>query len=289
MTISCFINGGFGNQLFQIFATIAYGLEHNQLFLFQYFDHTGLRRTYWRNFLNHLAILTTANPIHEISNSDIDQYPVIHEQQEMKYTPLPIPTTNVRLHGYFQSPRYFEKYRDDIFTLIQLEAQKQQIWQIYDNYFMGQIALSIPVISMHFRLGDYKNNPCHNILKVDYYDRAIDRMQLLYNAPPIMRILYFCEEEDNDAVYDKIQQLSGKYPTIDFIKVDDQIEDWKQVLIMSLCNSNIIANSTFSWWGAYFNTSASKQVIYPKQWFGVGLAHINMKDSDTFPQDWIRI
>jgi len=289
MTVSCFINGGLGNQLFQIFTTIAYGMEHQQLFLFQYYDHCGPRPTYWRNFLNHLSILTTANPIHEVSNSDIDHYPHMREQQEMKYHPLAPPFSNVRLHGYFQSPRYFDKYRQDIFELIQLEAQKRQIRQDYDNYYVGQTAQRIPVISMHFRLGDYKGNPCHNVLEYEYYEQAVERMQLIYNAPNRMRVLFFCEAADNDIVYDKIRRLAQKFLNVEFVKVDDQIEDWKQMLLMSLCDSNIIANSTFSWWGAYFNTTPNRQVVYPKQWFGPGLSHIDMEAADTFPQDWHRI
>ena len=290
MTVSCFINGGLGNQLFQIFATIAYAMEHRQIFIFQYYDYSGTRPTYWRNFLNHLSIITTANPIYEVSNADIDQYPHMREQQEMKYTPLPPPTNvHVRLHGYFQSPKYFEEYRDAIFDLIHLDSQKQTIREDYDNYYVGQTAENIPVISMHFRLGDYKGNPCHNVLEYDYYEQAVDRMRFLYNAPAKMRVLYFCEEVDNDIVYDKIRRLAQKYPTVEFVKVDDQIEDWKQMLLMSLCNSNIIANSTFSWWGAYMNTSLDQRVIYPKQWFGQGLSHIDMEASDTFPQGWYRL
>ena len=52
------------------------------------------------------------------------------------------------------------------------------------------------------------------------------------------------------------------------MKVDDNIPDWKQMLIMANCDANIIANSTFSWWGAYFNKNPKKIVCYPNVWFG---------------------
>ena len=70
------------------------------------------------------------------------------------------------------------------------------------------------------------------------------------------------------------------------MKVDDSIEDYNQLMIMSMCNHNIIANSTFSWWGAYFNNNPDKMVCYPSIWFGPSLPH---KTDDLFPPSWTKI
>jgi hypothetical protein len=99
-------------------------------------------------------------------------------------------------------------------------------------------------------------------------------------------ILYFCEEEDNYIINPIIEQLKEKFPFFIFLKVDDNIEDWKQMLIMSNCHHNIIANSSFSWWGAYFNNNKDKVVCYPSQWFG---PLMNNNVDDMFPDNWVKI
>jgi hypothetical protein len=68
----------------------------------------------------------------------------------------------------------------------------------------------------------------------------------------------------------------------DFVYVNSEIEDWKQMLLMSLCRVNIIANNNFSWWGAYLNKDAEK-VYYPSVWFNK-----DCKDNtkDLFLPEW---
>ena len=59
------------------------------------------------------------------------------------------------------------------------------------------------------------------------------------------------------------------------------------MVLMSCCEHNIIANSSFSWWGAYFNDNPEKIVCYPSVWFGPKLQ--NKKTEDMFPKDWKKI
>ena len=83
---------------------------------------------------------------------------------------------------------------------------------------------------------------------------------------------------------DKLQQQFAKCR---FVKIDHGITDWEQVLMMSLCHHNIIANSSFSWWGAYFNSHEDKIVCYPDIWFGPELTYYNLKD--MHPAEWTKI
>ena len=71
------------------------------------------------------------------------------------------------------------------------------------------------------------------------------------------------------------------------MKVDDKIEDWKQMLMMSCCHHNIIANSSYSWWGAYLNKYEYKIVCYPDVWFGPAMRSTYV--CDLFPPKWQKI
>jgi hypothetical protein len=73
---------------------------------------------------------------------------------------------------------------------------------------------------------------------------------------------------------------------IQFHFVRDTIADWQQMLLMSVCDHNIIANSTFSWWGAYLNANQTKIVCYPSLWFGYGVSH---DTRDMFPETWKKV
>jgi hypothetical protein len=72
-----------------------------------------------------------------------------------------------------------------------------------------------------------------------------------------------------------------------FHKVPDMFEDWKQMLLMSVCDHNIIANSTFSWWSADLNQNPGKIVCYPGTWFGPALKKHDTRD--LFPKEWIKV
>jgi hypothetical protein len=75
---------------------------------------------------------------------------------------------------------------------------------------------------------------------------------------------------------------------LEFERGDEpKMEDWQQLLLMSCCRHNIIANSSFSWWAAYFNNNPDKIVCYPDKWFGPQLSHNDTRD--LCPENWNRI
>jgi hypothetical protein len=141
-------------------------------------------------------------------------------------------------------------------------------------------------ISMHFRIGDYKKvSDFHPILKYEYYHQSIAKIQSIY-PNTAYTIYYFCEDEDIRDVSSKISNLKINYPNFSFIRGDNTLADWEQMLFMSCCHHNIIANSSFSWWAAYFNNKIDKIICYPSVWFG---ASANIDTRDLCPPEWIKI
>jgi len=276
--------GGLGNQLFEIFALIGYAFKHKDSVIFTYTPIVDKRPTYWETFLSGLKPFTTFNSKYNLTNEQLNSIPMVgwtqHHYVELpKYNKLEI----TRLIGYFQSYKYFDEYKDTLFRMIRLSNMQADIRNEYFTYFS---VAEMPTVSMHFRYGDYVQlQQYHNLLPYQYYLNSMRHMVAVYG--PKIRILYFCEKADNATIFGFIQRLQDSYPDTVFVKVDDAIEDWKQMLLMSCCDSHIIANSTYSWWGAYFNTSEKKQVCYPSKWFGP--ANAGNKVDDMFPPLWTKI
>jgi hypothetical protein len=268
--------GGLGNQLFQIFTTISISLTNKIPFIFRYSDNIGNRNAYWNTFLVNLKKFTSTNITGQF---------IVYKEPHFHYLDIPINIEqieqNILLSGYFQSYKYFEKSYNQICRLIRLEENKKKIINKYNYPYSKSI-------SMHFRLGDYKYlQDFHNLLTIDYYTNSLQYMEKKLSKSEIYYVLYFCENKDNDIVLIHINKLNKLFPQFHFMKVSDEIEDWEQMLIMSCCNHNIIANSTFSWWGAYFNVDPNKIVCYPSNWFGPKLKdHIL---NDLFPKEWVQI
>lgn len=245
--VSCYLMGGLGNQLFQIFSTLAYGLKTTRIVLFPYTDKltTGIsRNTYWNSFLKSLMRFTVFNR-NDYNNDSLLLLPRYIERGFL-YSEIPRFPCNpeLLLYGYFQSYKYFESQKTEIFSLIELKKQQINVKALYKKYFE-----TYKTISMHFRIGDYKNiQDCHPLMTYDYYRKALNYI-LSYQNEIVYRVLYFCEKDDISDVSIIINKLRIDFDTIEFIIVDNLIPDWQQMLLMSCCNHNIIANSSFSWWG----------------------------------------
>ena len=277
--ITCNLVGGLGNQLFQIFATISYSLLYKIPFGFLYkeslWDQFHNRPTYWHSFLSPLA------------NFNYESIPPMLPLREQNFmhnelpSPVALKSENIVLSGYFQSYKYFAPFYQTICKLIRLDKQREKV--LHEMVNISDIS---NMVSMHFRLGDYKYlQNSHPLVKIEYYKKSIEYIISSTNNPTLS-IMYFCEKEDNVEVLHKINELRIAFPECSFIKAPDNVDDWKQLLMMSCCKHHIIANSTFSWWGAYCNSNEDKIVCYPDPWFGPNLKH---NVDDLFPDTWTRI
>ena len=280
--ISIFLMGGLGNQLFQIATVIAYCIQNKCDFVLPYSETltTGMvRPTYWNTFLIQLKKFTTAeNP--SLHNNFLFNLPKYYEPG-FQYHEIPNNLENTLFYGYFQSYKYFEMYREKVLNVMGITNLRSSIKIEYSNL----VESGEPSISIHFRLGDYKEKQqFHPVLKEEYYEKALQIIPKEYLQ--YAKVLYFCEEEDRSYVDDIMTRLYEKYNIRIPIYVDSNIPDWKQMLIMSNCQINIIANSSYSWWAAYINDDPKKTVIYPKTWFGSAIPH---NTCDMFPNNWISI
>ena len=288
--LSSYIMGGLGNQMFQIFTTIATSFRQNKNFIFPFYDLSpGItkRVTYWDTLFDKLLNYTTFNN-NIITNKDIKQFFVFREISH-NYKDILNYNVNTILFGYFQSFKYFDNYKNEILKLIDFDNKKNTINSKY-NYFQEED--NSITISIHFRFGDYlKLKDVFEILDEQYYIRAIK--EILYrDLTKNVNLFYFYELADIsrvDTIIEKIQDFTGKYTEFNFkhIKINNNIPDWEQMILMSCCNHNIIANSTFSWWGAYLNNNKYSFVCYPNKWFGSKEQKKQNEMNDMFPKDWI--
>ena len=278
--ITCNLMGGLGNQLFQIFTTISYAIRMRQQFKFSNIQSLGggtttVRKTYWDSFLLRLKIFTT------------NEFPKLHVIREKDYTFNELSINeminkNVLIFGYFQSYKYFQSNYEIICRMIGLEGLKENLLKKI-NYEVDYFDNSV---SMHFRIGDYKKvQDYHPILKSNYYKKCLEHIQSK-KINKINKIIYFCEDDDLSDVNNIIEYLTSVFPLYKFIRGENKLEDWEQILLMSFCHDNIIANSSFSWWGAYFNDKKDKIVCYPSVWFGPAAKHNTI---DLYPFEWVKI
>jgi hypothetical protein len=275
--ISINIIGGFGNQLFQIFAAMAYSIQHDIPVIYPYNSDLGHRHSYWDTFFQDILEYTT-------KDNEINQFGT-YKEQDFIFTPIPVFNSPVQLLGFYQSYKYFQDEQSTIYERIHLNEKKEAVKNKYPELFA---ASGKQTVSIHFRLGDYKaKRYYHPIMNYEYFEKALEHI-VTSRSPNVTRVIYVCEAEDNSYVTSKIDLLQKKFPEIEYIKVSDSIPDYEQVLILSLAEHNIISNSTFSWWGAYFNENPDKIVCYPSVWFGEYFEH-TPDLHDLIPEDWMKI
>jgi hypothetical protein len=288
--ITPYLMGGLGNQLFQLCAVIALGLQTNTpvVILSNYLENFNGRRDrppYWDTLFAGLSRYLQVVPKEKLQNILLIKDPVFH------YTPIPTSPImvgrNVALHGYYQSEKYFKTQFETIYGMFGFQQLREDVLQKLsrDSTSMEN------TISMHFRLGDYKHlTYVHPIATYDYYRNALAHIATATAttpSPPKL-VYYFCEDEDIETVSQIVERLAAEFGPEAFVftRADVSLADWEQMLFMSCCSHHIIANSSFSWWGAYLNRSPSKVVCCPSVWFAPSVEH-NTKD--LAPPEWVRI
>ena len=278
--ITCNLMGGLGNQIFQIFTTISYAIRSKKPFKFLNQQQLGggsttIRYTFWNTFFANLKPFL----VQELPS----KFHIVREKgfpyNELSAFELTL-NEDIYLYGYFQSYKYFEDNYSLICRLIGLDKTKENLLtklKLDKNDFEKYI-------SMHFRIGDYKKlQEYHPLTTYEFYERSLEYIKNTLTSHENLTILYFCEDVDIEDVSSIINRLAIKFPDYKFERGDNTLADWEQMLYMSLCHHNIIANSSFSWWAAYFNSHTDKIVCYPSVWFG---EKANNDTKDLCPPEW---
>ncbi|NTV98925.1 MAG: alpha-1,2-fucosyltransferase, partial [Chlorobiaceae bacterium] len=181
------------------------------------------------------------------------------------------------IEGYWQSEKYFDAISRDIareFRIITPLSPKSTETK--------KLIGSTESVSVHVRRGDYVaedyRGRIHGPLKISYYAEALDIIAQKKRSPHL-----FIFSDDIPWVK---ENLRFDFPAR-YVDHNDERSGFEDLHLMSLCRHNIIANSTFSWWGAWLNRNPTKIVIAPKQWFPD--PKMNSLTSDLIPDSWIRL
>lgn len=178
------------------------------------------------------------------------------------------------LEGYWQSEKYFSEattcIRND-FTFRQPLNKK--------NSELASLISQVNGVSVHVRRGDYVNDPrtasTHGVCSLNYYFEAIK-----YIADRYPKVHLFLFSDDIKWVK---ENLSLDFPC-SYVDQNNGVDSFNDMRLMSMCNHHVIANSSFSWWGAWLNPSPDKMVIAPKHWF------VNATNTlDLIPVNWVRM
>ena len=189
----------------------------------------------------------------------------VYEEVGFNYNEIPSTNNDVKIIGYFQSEKYFKKYESEIKELFKPDDfEKKYLEEKYNEI------LNLNTVSLHIRRGNYvEKKYYHENQTLDYYNKAISILGKENHYLIFSDDISWCKENFN------------------FLKNKTFIEgnlDYQDLYLMSMCKDNIIANSSFSWWGAWMNNK-NNRVIAPSKWFGPGLRHNNTKD--LYCDNWI--
>jgi hypothetical protein len=305
--ITVSILGGLGNQMFQYAAAKALACKHDVDLVI---DESAFRSYALRTFLlNRLQVpeaaqsmekhspdmpiraknfaaaklLGRANRIlNRFGRQILPQPRNAYTEPSFQFDPTFFALGNsISLYGYFQSERYFIDIADNLRN----SFRPRDALGAHAQATADRIARSDLPVSLHIRRGDYVKSAetarVHGVLEPAYYRKALHLLQGAL-ASPITVFAFSDDPNEAEAMLDFV-------PRNNLVHVrGDPDRSWEDMALMAQCRHHVIANSSFSWWGAWLNPSADKIVIAPRQWFTAG--ELRQRNTcDLYPPDWILI
>jgi len=294
-TITIILKGGLGNQLFQ-YAAAKNIAEKNGAKLYidaqTGFNGDPFKRSFSLNVFNISSTVLYPKKIIKFNVFQINKYFIIllnrlfflkfrfkiiekTYQFDPAFEVLTI-TYPVSLEGYFQSEKYFINIRDILLKEFEFKNPPNPIGQKY----LDEIS-KLNSVSIHFRKYDSPNtidtSSINGICSLEYYIKAINFIQNNIQTP-----FFYIFSDDIEWVKKNID-TSGL--DVKYISHNGTESNYEDLRLMSACKHNIIANSSFSWWGAWLNKNPDKIVIAPKKW----LASDKYDYKDVVPEKWIKL
>jgi hypothetical protein len=256
-------SGRLGNQMFQYAAAKAQSLRLNVDCYLP--DHTAIKQDGCFDYTNNKWIQYKLD-LYDCFNITA---PLLNQTETNSYiesnfsyeTLILEVSDNTAIEGYFQSYKYFEDCKDVIFKEFTF---KDEIL----NKCKAEVSKYTNPVAIHIRRGDQVAHPNMWNVSLEYIQAALEQ---------------FSDEEYTFLIFsDDIEWCKQVFPEgVVFMEGNNQYED---LCLMSLCNHNVISNSSYSWWAAYLNINANKKVVVPSNWF------IPAKSlTDLYLSEWIQI
>ena len=279
-------NGGLGNQMFQYAAVLTLADKLGVDFAF---DMDFFNKRYCRpwglgifnvenkqvNGLKYKTLWTLRKYIGK-KFFDLNVYAEKDFNFEQRFEEI---KDNTYIYGFFQSHRYINQDLARKHFSFKVEPDKE-------NALILEDIKNSDSISLHIRRGDYVQKKryasIYNHLDMKYYNFA---MEIIANKVQNPVVYVFSDDIDwakENLSFGDCPICLKKNARFEFVSHNTGEKSYEDLRLMSNCKHNIIANSSFSWWGAYLNNNHQKIVVAPKKWF----QKIENNPSDLYPEDW---
>ena len=254
------LTGQIGNQMFVIAATVGLALDHGATAIFP-----GLLTDKTNNIpLNYQKVFYHLDT-RKMPRRGIKEY---HEP-DANYRQIPY-RPNMKLYGYFQSEKYFQRHKEEICALFAPHPEiLNYLQENYSEILKEPITVSIHLRSYHDHDPDQKIYIQYGL---DYFERAMQLFPEETLFVVFSNRMNWCKE-----LFANVKRR------LIFVENEPHYHD---LYLMSLCKHNIICNSSFSWWAAYLNKNPDKVIIAPTRWYTPGCG---IGEKDLVPEGWVRL
>lgn len=290
------LQGGLGNQMFQYSAAKALSirLQKRLILDLRFFEKNTnsfdgfTARNYELNIFN-LSDNTSIRPY--LDSNLISRYDIVgrvlnsfkkrvifYSEPSLRYDQFFFNLKSpVFIKGYFQSEKYFQSIRDKLITTFKFPSETVKGLDVVED----MLKIDSKTVSIHVRRGDYANsvlvNKIHGTCSIKYYQSAVNLIDSFLDDAH-----YFIFSDDISWAKNNLL-INNRCIVVD----TRTLPPWCDMYLMSICNHNIIANSSYSWWGAWLNKNKDKIVIAPRKWYADN--EMNLQTGDLIPSEWIRI